>query len=211
MKIRRYLLDFAETNHLESKEDEVGNILIIKPASHGMEDRKTLVLQSHMDMVGEKKIDYQHNWETDPIIPVIKDGWIITNGTTLGADDGIGIASQMAILTDKNLKAGKIECLFTVDEESGMTGANNIKPDFFTGRIMINLDSEDEGILFIGCAGGMDTVGTMKYATVPANEDSVALKISITGLHGGHSGDEIHKGYANSVKLMSRLLSDISE
>ncbi|HPT21777.1 MAG TPA: aminoacyl-histidine dipeptidase [Bacteroidales bacterium] len=211
VKIRRYLLDFAETNHLESKEDEVGNILIIKPASHGMEDRKTLVLQSHMDMVGEKKIDYQHNWETDPIIPVIKDGWIITNGTTLGADDGIGIASQMAILTDKNLKAGKIECLFTVDEESGMTGANNIKPDFFTGRIMINLDSEDEGILFIGCAGGMDTVGTMKYATVPANEDSVALKISITGLHGGHSGDEIHKGYANSVKLMGRLLSNISE
>ena len=209
-KIRRYLIDFAEKNNLESKEDEIGNILIIKPATPGMENRKTVVLQSHMDMVGEKNADYSHNWETDPIIPVVKDGWVIAKGTTLGADDGIGIASQMAILTDKNLKAGKIECLFTVDEESGMTGAINLKPDFFTGRTLLNLDSEDEGILFIGCAGGMDTIGTMNYKAIPVKTGSCAFEISVTGLHGGHSGDEIHKGYGNSVRIMNRLIRNIS-
>jgi len=209
-KIRNYLLDFAKNNNLESKEDEVGNILIIKPPSPGMENRKTVVLQSHMDMVGEKNADYAHDWKKDPIIPAIKNGWVTATGTTLGADDGIGIASQMAILTDKNLKAGKIECLFTVDEESGMTGAINIKADFFSGRTLINLDSEDEGILFIGCAGGMDTVGTMKYTTIPVPNGSSAFDISVTGLHGGHSGDEIHKGYGNAVKIMNRLLWNIS-
>jgi dipeptidase D len=161
-------------------------------------------------MVGEKNADYPHNWSTDPIIPVVKDGWVTAKGTTLGADDGIGIASQMAILTDKNLKAGKIECLFTVDEESGMTGAINLKPDFFTGRTLLNLDSEDEGILFIGCAGGMDTIGTMNYKAIPVKTGSCAFEISVTGLHGGHSGDEIHKGYGNSVKIMNRLIRNIS-
>jgi dipeptidase D len=209
-KIRKYLLDFAKNNNLESKEDEVGNILIVKPPSSGMENRKTVVLQSHMDMVGEKNADYPHDWVSDPIIPSVRGGWVTATGTTLGADDGIGIASQMAILTDKNLKSGKIECLFTVDEESGMTGAINLKADFFTGRTLINLDSEDEGILFIGCAGGMDTVGTMKYDAVPVPDDSHALEISVTGLHGGHSGDEIHKGYGNAVKIMNRLLWNIS-
>jgi dipeptidase D len=209
-KIRKYLLDFAEKNNLETKEDEIGNILITKPATSGMENRKTVVLQSHMDMVGEKNADYQHDWIADPIIPLIKDGWVTAVGTTLGADDGIGIAAQMAILTDKNLKAGKIECLFTVDEESGMTGAINLKPEFFTGRTLLNLDSEDEGILFIGCAGGMDTVGTMKYIQTPVKNNTCAFEISVTGLHGGHSGDEIHKGYGNSVKIMNRLLWNIS-
>lgn len=210
-KIRKYLLDFAGKNNLESKEDEIGNILIIRPASPGKENRKTVVLQSHMDMVGEKNADYDHNWTTDPIVPVIKNGWVTAKGTTLGADDGIGMASQMAILTDKNINAGRIECLFTVDEESGMTGAINLKSDFFTGRTLLNLDSEDEGILFIGCAGGMDTVGTMNYSPVPVKENSCALEISVTGLHGGHSGDEIHKGYGNSVKIMNRILHDISD
>jgi len=209
-KIRKYLLDFAKNNNLESKEDEVGNILIVNPPSAGMENRKTVVLQSHMDMVGEKNADYPHDWTSDPIIPTVKGGWVTATGTTLGADDGIGIASQMAILTDKNLKAGKIECLFTVDEESGMTGAINLKADFFTGRTLINLDSEDEGILFIGCAGGMDTVGTMKYKPVPVSDGSYALDISVTGLHGGHSGDEIHKWYGNAVKIMNRVLWNIS-
>jgi dipeptidase D len=209
-KIRQYLLEFAMKNNLEAKEDEVGNILIIKPAAHGMENHKTVVLQSHMDMVGEKNADYPHDWATDPIIPAIKGEWVTATGTTLGADDGIGIASQLAILTDKNLKAGKIECLFTVDEESGMTGAINLKSDFFTGRTLLNLDSEDEGILFIGCAGGMDTVGTMNYTAVSVPEGSAALEISVTGLHGGHSGDEIHKGYGNAVKIMNRLLWNLS-
>jgi dipeptidase D len=210
-KIRQYLLAFAKKNNLECREDNVGNILIIKPASPGMENRKTVVLQSHMDMVGEKNADYPHNWATDPIIPLVKDEWVIAKGTTLGADDGIGVAAQMAILTDKNLQSGKIECLFTVDEETGMTGAINLKPDFFTGKTLLNLDSEDEGILFIGCAGGMDTVGTMKYENVPVKNDSAALEISITGLHGGHSGDEIHKGYGNAVKIMTRILWNISK
>jgi dipeptidase D len=209
-KIRKYLLEFAKKNNLESKEDEVGNILIIKPPTRGMENRKTVVLQSHMDMVGEKNADYPHNWSTDPIIPTIKDGWITASGTTLGADDGIGIASQLAILSDQSLKAGKIECLFTVDEESGMTGAINLKPDFFSGRTLLNLDSEDEGILFIGCAGGMDTVGTMNYKAIQTTKDSAALEVSVTGLHGGHSGDEIHKGYGNAVKIMTRLLWNVS-
>lgn len=205
-KIRQYLLDFAAKNNLESKEDEVGNILIVRPASKGMENRKTVVLQSHMDMVGEKNTDNPHNWAVDPITPFVNDGWVGAVGTTLGADDGIGIAAQMAILTDRDLKAGRIECLFTVDEESGMTGAVNLKPDFFTGNILINLDSEDEGILYIGCAGGMDTLGTMSYNPVPVPANSSAFEISVTGLHGGHSGDEIHKGYGNSVKIMTRLL-----
>jgi dipeptidase D len=209
-KLRKYLLDFAKKNNLESKEDEIGNILIIRPPSPGMENRETVVLQSHMDMVGEKNADYPHNWTTDPIVPVIIDGWVTAKGTTLGADDGIGIASQMAILTDKDLKTGKIECLFTVDEESGMTGAINLKPDFFSGRTLLNLDSEDEGILFIGCAGGMDTIGTMNYNTIPVENGSCAFEISVTGLHGGHSGDEIHKGYGNSVKIMNSMLLNIS-
>ena len=209
-KIRQYLLEFAKKNNLESKDDEVGNILIVKPATRGMENRKTVVLQSHMDMVGEKNADYPHDWTTDPIIPAIKDKWVTATGTTLGADDGIGIASQLAILTDKNLKAGTIECLFTVDEESGMTGAINLKADFFSGRTLLNLDSEDEGILFIGCAGGMDTVGTMYYIPVKVPEGSCALDIAVTGLHGGHSGDEIHKGYGNAVKIMNRLLWNVS-
>jgi dipeptidase D len=209
-KIRKYLLDFARQNNLQSKEDEVGNILITKEASAGMENRKTVVLQSHMDMVGEKNADYPHNWKTDPIKPSIKNGWVTATNTTLGADDGIGIASQLAILADKKLVAGKIECLFTVDEESGMTGAINLKPDFFTGRTLLNLDSEDEGILFIGCAGGMDTVGTLKYEPVQVPAGSLACDISVTGLHGGHSGDEIHKGYGNAVKIMDSLLLDLS-
>jgi dipeptidase D len=209
-KIREHLLKFAQKNNLESREDEAGNILIIRPSSPGLEKRKTVVLQSHMDMVGEKNADHPHNWTTDPIIPVIKDGWVSASGTTLGADDGIGIAAQMAILADKNITTGRIECLFTVDEESGMTGAINLKPDFFEGRILINLDSEDEGILYIGCAGGMDTVGEIQYNPDAPGPDTEALDISVTGLRGGHSGDEIHKGFGNSVKIMNRLLWNLS-
>ncbi len=210
-RIRRYLLDFAGKNGLESREDGVGNILIIKPAFPGLEKKKTIVLQSHMDMVGEKNADHLHNWAIDPIIPVLKGEWVTASGTTLGADDGIGISAQLAILTDKNIKSGRIECLFTVDEESGMTGAINLESDFFKGKTLLNLDSEDEGIIYIGCAGGMETVGKMTYSPVPVQEGAVALEISVTGLHGGHSGDEIHKGYANSVKIITRLVTELSE
>ncbi|HAM10022.1 MAG: hypothetical protein A2X05_07950 [Bacteroidetes bacterium GWE2_41_25] len=209
--IRRYLLGFAEKNNLISKEDPVGNILITREAASGLENLKTIVLQSHMDMVGEKNANHPHNWKTDPIRPVITNGWITASGTTLGADDGIGMAAQMAILTDNTLKSGKIECLFTVDEESGMTGAVNLNPDFFTGRTLLNLDSEDEGILYIGCAGGMDTVGTIHYKPVPVRKNTCALELAVTGLRGGHSGDEIHKGYGNAVKIINSLLIRLSE
>jgi dipeptidase D len=209
-KLREYLLLFAHNHGLEAKEDKIGNILITRPSSPGLEGRKTVVLQSHMDMVGEKNADYPHNWDKDPIIPIVTDGWVAARGTTLGADDGMGIASQLAILTDKDLKAGIIECLFTVDEESGMTGAINLEPGFFTGKILLNLDSEDEGILYIGCAGGMDTVGTITYKPVPSPSESTALSISLTGLRGGHSGDEIHKGFGNAVKIMNRLLWNLA-
>jgi len=210
-KIRNYLLRFAEMNNLESKEDTAGNILITKPASPGFETTRTLVLQSHMDMVGEKNSDYPHNWLTDPIVPYVEGGFVRAKGTTLGADDGIGIASQMAVLTDSGIKAGKIECLFTVDEETGMTGAINLQPGFFEGKTLINLDSEDEGILFIGCAGGIDTVGSLKYSSIPVPGGSAGISISLTGLRGGHSGDEIHKGFGNSVKLMTRILKYLTD
>ncbi len=209
-KIRKFLLDFASVHKLESKEDSIGNILIIKPSSPGMENRKTLVLQSHMDMVGEKNAGYKHNWDTDPIIPYIDGDWVKAKGTTLGADDGIGLASMLAVLSDQELSTGRIECLFTVDEESGMTGAINLRPDFFEGRLLLNLDSEDEGILFIGCAGGMDTLGEMGYKSCPVPDEATAFEISLTGLHGGHSGDEIHKGFGNAVKLMNRILLNLS-
>jgi len=209
--IRCYLLDFAARHKLMVKEDETGNILIVREASPGMEGRKTLVLQSHMDMVGEKNAGHPHNWAKDPIVPRITGEWVTAHGTTLGADDGIGIAAQMAILTDSDLVAGKIECLFTVDEESGMTGALNLRNGFFEGKTLINLDSEDEGILFIGCAGGMDTVGTINVKRTESRPGSEALALSVTGLRGGHSGDEIHKGFGNSVKLMNRLLISLSE
>ncbi len=208
-RIREYMLDFARKQNLEAREDSVGNILIIREAAPGKENVSTVVLQSHLDMVGEKNASHPHNWDKDPIIPVVDGRWVSASGTTLGADDGIGIAAQMAVLTDPYLQCGRIECLFTVDEESGMTGAINLKPDFFSGRILLNLDSEDEGILFIGCAGGIDTQAILSYTPEKVTAGQRAMNISVTGLHGGHSGDEIHKGYGNSIKIISRLLQDL--
>ncbi len=205
-QIRQYLLNFANKHKLESRTDSIGNVLIIKPADPEYKNRKSIVLQSHMDMVGEKDASTDHNWSKDPILPLIDGKWVRAKDTTLGADDGIGIAVQLALLSDSGIKTGPIECLFTVDEESGMTGAIELEKDFFKSSILINLDSEDEGELFIGCAGGMDTIGEMKFNREEADSDHTTLKISITGLHGGHSGDEIHKGYANSVKMMTGLL-----
>ncbi|MBO7522443.1 MAG: aminoacyl-histidine dipeptidase [Bacteroidales bacterium] len=210
-KITKFLLDFAKEHHLEAKQDAIGNVLITREASPNMAYKETLVLQCHVDMVGEKRAGIEHDWEKDPIIPIIRNGWVMASGTTLGADDGIGMAAQMAILTDPNLKTGKIEALFTVDEETGLTGAKNIQPDFFSGKTLINLDSEDEGIMFIGCAGGMDTIGIMQYQPKPTYENDIALCVSLHGLHGGHSGDEIHKGYGNAVKILSRMLWNMAE
>ncbi len=205
-KIIAYVLDFAEKNNLEYKKDSIGNILISKPASAGYENKKMVVLQSHMDMVCEKNGDTEHNFETDPIQAYTDDGWFRAKGTTLGADNGIGIAAQLAILANSSIKHGPIECLFTVDEETGLTGAYNIKPDFINSSILINLDSEDEGELFIGCAGGLDTIITIPYHTKPVYENAIAFSISIKGLTGGHSGDDIEKGRGNSNKILIRLL-----
>lgn len=210
-QIRQYLIDFAERENLEHKSDEAGNVLIIKPAFPGYEKRKSVLLQSHMDMVGEKDAATEHDWAKDPITPFIDGRWVKAKDTTLGADDGIGMAAQLALLADRDIKTGKIECLFTVDEESGMTGAIHLGKNFFESKILINLDSEDEGELFIGCAGGMDTLAEMEYRKEDKPEEQESLKISVNGLHGGHSGDEIHKGYANSVKIMTALLQELSE
>jgi len=204
-----FLEDFAHKNGLEAIQDKTGNLLIKRPASPGFENIKSVVLQSHLDMVGEKDSNTIHDWENDPIIPIVDGEWVRADRTTLGADDGIGIAAQMMLLASSDIKTGPIECLFTVDEESGMTGAKNLESGFFKSRILINLDSEDEGELFIGCAGGIDTIASLKYTEeeIPGNHES--WEISVSGLLGGHSGDEIHRGFGNSVKIMNRLLLEL--
>jgi len=205
-KIIDFLFDFGKKNNLETKRDEIGNVLIKKPATPGKENLKTVVLQSHIDMVCEKNEGTQHDFDKDPIKPYIDNNWVKAKGTTLGADDGIGIAAQMAVLTSKDLEHGPIECLFTVDEETGLTGAFALQPGFFDGKILINLDSEDEGELFIGCAGGVDTLANFDFDKENIPENHVAVKLSVTGLNGGHSGDEIDKGLGNSIKIMNRFL-----
>lgn len=210
-KIQAYLVDFAKKNNLPYKKDDVGNILITKPATAGYENAKTVILQSHADMVPEKNSDVEHNFETDPIQAFIDNGWIRAKGTTLGADCGIGVAATLAVLTDSTLQHGNIEALFTADEETGLTGAFGIQEGFLKGDILLNLDSEDWGEVFIGSAGGIDTVVTLDYQTKPVSENCVAYTISIDGLNGGHSGDEIHKGNANAIKLLTRFLWNLSK
>jgi dipeptidase D len=205
-KIVEYLIDFAIKHSLEYKKDNVGNILISKPATKGMENVKTVVLQAHVDMVGEKNEDVVHDFENDPIVPYIEDGWIKAKGTTLGADCGIGMAAMLAALTDSEIKHGALECLFTVDEETGLMGAKALSKDFFSGKILINLDSEDDGELFIGCAGGIDTTIRLTYTTEMVPSNYVSYKLSIKGLLGGHSGDDINKGRPNAIKLLNRFL-----
>lgn len=210
-RIRQFLIDFAHNNGLKPKTDEAGNVLIYKPATPGMENAPTVILQTHMDMVCEKNSDKVFDFDNDPIEPVIADGWVKASGTTLGADCGIGIAAQLAVLTSKEIKHGPLECLITVDEETGLTGAFALKPGFLKGNILLNLDSEDEGEIFIGCAGGIDTVATFTYLKNEVPKDSVAFKIMVSGLLGGHSGDEIHKNRGNANKIAARFLQKASK
>jgi dipeptidase D len=205
-KIIQYLEAFAAEHKLECQRDRVGNVLISKPATPGMESRKGVVLQSHLDMVGEKNASVDHDFSSDPIQPTIEKRWVKAKGTSLGADDGIGIAASLAILASDRIKHGPLECLFTVDEESGMTGAFGLQPGFIKGSVLLNLDSEDEGEIFIGCAGGIDTVANLRLKKKRVGRNSVALKVSVGGLQGGHSGDEIHKGLGNSIKILNRFL-----
>ena len=205
-KMIAFLLNFAKVNSLEAYRDEIGNVLIKKSATKGMENRKPVVLQSHMDMVCENNKDVEIDFDNDPITPYIDGEWVKAKGTTLGADDGIGVAAQMAILTDDNIEHGPIECLFTVDEETGLTGASHIQENFFESKILLNLDSEDEGEIFIGCAGGIDAIATFNIIKEKPEPGGIAYKLSVNGLKGGHSGDEIHKGLGNSNKIANRFL-----
>jgi len=210
-KIIQYLISFSRKNGLEFKQDKPGNLLILKKAAPGLENLKPVILQCHLDMVGEKEMNNRHDFNKDPIIPMIKGDWITANGTTLGADDGIGIASIMAILEDNKSIHGPLECLFTVDEETGMTGATNLKAGFLKGKILLNLDSEDEGQLFIGCAGGVDTIARFRLKTKSSKINSRCYMVQISGLKGGHSGDEIHKKHANAIQLLNRFLWNASK
>jgi len=209
-KMIAYLKDFAEKNSLAFKTDEAGNVLIAKPATPGMEGRPTVVLQGHMDMVCEKRSDRVIDFENDPIETFIDGEWMRAKDTTLGADDGIGVALAMAILTDDSIKHGPIECLFTRDEETGLTGAFAIEPGFMTGKYLINLDSEDEGEIFIGCAGGVNTDIEFEYYAESMPEGYVAMRVVVDKLTGGHSGDDINKNRANANKVLARFLYDIS-
>lgn len=207
--VTRYVKSFGEGLGLETLQDQVGNVLIRKPATPGMEGRKTIILQSHLDMVPQKNASVNHDFLKDPIDAYIDGDWVTARDTTLGADNGIGAALSMAVLSDNTLKHGPIEALFTVDEEVGMDGAFGLKPDFLKGKTLINCDSEEEGELFVGCAGGADLNISFQYKDdeyVP--EGDVAVKLSLTGLKGGHSGVDIHLGRANANKLMFRFLKE---
>lgn len=206
-KIVEYLVNFAKEHGLEYKTDDVNNVVITRPASKGYEDRSTIVLQGHTDMVCEKNAGVEHDFAKDPIRYVIEDGWMIAKDTTLGADCGIGVAAQLAALIDP-APCRKIECLFTSSEETGMDGAFGLKPGFITGKTLINLDSEDEGELFIGCAGGLDTTAVFNYIPEPLPADAKCFSVRIFNGVGGHSGDDINKGRANAVQLLARFLND---
>lgn len=206
-KIRKWLVDFAQENNIECHVDKTGNVLLRCPATPGYEDRPTVVMQGHMDMVCEKNSNVDHDFENDPLDTYIDGDWVTANGTTLGADNGIGVALAIATMLDKDCKHGPLEALCTYDEETGMTGAFNLEEGFMTGKILVNLDSEEEGQIFIGCAGGCDTVANFKYTTVPAPQDYFYAKIKVSGLIGGHSGGDIHLEHANANKLLCRFLS----
>ncbi|NLJ81512.1 MAG: aminoacyl-histidine dipeptidase [Bacteroidales bacterium] len=205
-KIIAYLMGFGKSLGLETLKDEIGNVLIRKPASKGRESVTPIIFQSHVDMVCEKNKDVDFNFDTDAIQPYIDGEWVKAKGTTLGADDGIGVAISLAILEDKTLEHGPVECLFTVDEETGLTGAFELKPNWLKGKMLLNLDSEDEGQFFIGCAGGKSTIASIEFKKedLPKNVDS--FLINVKGLKGGHSGDDINKNLGNAVKILNRIL-----
>lgn len=204
-KMSAYLKQWGESHNLETIVDKVGNVIIRKPATKGMEDRKMVCLQSHMDMVCEKNSDKVFDFEKDAIETYVEDGWLKAKGTTLGADDGIGVATALAILASNDIPHPDLECLFTIDEETGLTGAFNLGNDVLKSRILINLDSEDEGEMFIGCAGGVDTLGYMPVTMDPACQKAMPYLLHIKGLKGGHSGDDINKGLACANKLFTRI------
>lgn len=204
--IGKYLVDTARKLGLAAEQDATGNVLARKPASRGREGAQSVCLQGHMDMVCEKNKDTIHNFLEDPLQLVRKGNFMTANGTTLGADNGIAVATCLAVMEDKNLEHGPLEFLFTVDEETGLTGANNLQPGFLQSKTLLNLDSEDEGELYVGCSGGRDNAGTWDAALDDAPAGGTGLLITVKGLKGGHSGLEIHTGRGNALKIMTRVL-----
>ena len=207
-KIIAYLERFARKHSLDYRKDTAGNIVMYKKATPSMAGKPTVVLQSHMDMVCEKNADVAFDFMTDPIQPYIDGEWVKARGTTLGADDGIGMATALALITAEGVEHPDLEALFTVDEETGLTGAFNLGSDMLSGRYLINLDSEDEGEIFIGCAGGIDTIATFRYTMEEAPKNYSFFRVDVSDLQGGHSGDDIDKGRVNSNKTVARLLWD---
>ncbi|MEG1644838.1 MAG: aminoacyl-histidine dipeptidase [Alistipes sp.] len=205
-KIREFLVAFAKQHHIDCQTDKTGNVVMRKPATAGYETHPAVILQAHMDMVCEKNSDVKFDFDHDAIQTKIEAGWVKACGTTLGADDGIGMAAAMAILLDKSIVHPAIEALFTVDEETGLTGAFGLGEGMLTGKYLINLDSEDDGELFIGCAGGIDTVATFHYKEEAVPKEYAFFRVNVSDLLGGHSGDDIDKGHANSNKIVARLL-----
>lgn len=207
-KVQQFLLDFAARVGVEAFKDAAGNIVMRKPASPGMENRKVIILQGHMDMVPQKTKESTHNFETDPIETYIDGDWVCAKGTTLGSDNGMGVAAIMAVMEDKTLVHGPIEGLITADEETGMFGANDLPADELNGDILLNLDSETWGKFVIGSAGGIDITATLAYKEVATDKEDAAVKVVIKGLKGGHSGLEIHEGRGNANKLMARFVRE---
>jgi dipeptidase D len=201
-----YILSVARKYKLEHKRDKAGNILISRKARPGFENHQPVCLQSHLDMVCEKNSSSSHNFDTDPIEAYVDGEWVKAKGTTLGADNGIGIAAQLAVLTDPKNWYGPVECLFTVDEETGLNGAKGLAGDFLKSKVLFNLDSEDEGELFIGCAGGMNTIASFKYKSKKTAAGCRTYRIVISGLLGGHSGTDIEKDRGNSIKILNEIL-----
>ena len=207
--VSRHIVEFGKKLGLETLQDKVGNVLIRKPATPGMEDRKTVTLQAHLDMVPQKNKDTEHDFENDPLKVYIDGEWVKAKGTTLGSDNGMGVASIMAVMEDNTLKHGPLVGLITADEETGMYGAFGLKPSEIEADILLNLDSEEEGELYIGCAGGEDLTATLEYKEEETDPEDVALKVTLKGLRGGHSGIQIGWGHANANKLMARFLNQV--
>ncbi len=205
-RVIQFMLDFGNKLGLETTKDAIGNVVIKKPASPGMEDRKTVILQSHLDMVHQKNAETNFDFDTQGIEMIVDGDWLKANGTTLGADNGIGVATIMSVLSSNEIKHPAIEAMFTIDEETGMTGAKELDPSNFSGSILLNLDTEDDDELSIGCAGGIDTNTSYDYQEVGVEADSTFLELSIRGLTGGHSGMDIDKDRGNANKFMNRVL-----
>ena len=205
-KMIEYLKTWGESHHLDTRVDETGNVIIRKPATPGYENHKTVILQSHMDMVCDKLVDIEFDFDKDPIQTYVDGEWLKAKGTTLGADDGIGCAIELAILEADDIEHGPLECVFTRDEETGLSGAEGMKDDFMTGDYLINLDSEDEGEMFVSCAGGRNTTAKFTFKREAAPAGHFFLRAQLKGLTGGHSGDDINKKRANAIKILGRFL-----